>query len=433
MLSIFCCTSCRIEDKYTIENANSIVLQNSGKIKHLPTKEKNLLLLAHEYSKVKLCPYETDENLNLKVDRIGVVEYDLKTQEKKLIYSYPDNVYGKKTSILYQSFLYIHNNLLFSAENTLTNDMILYKINLTTGEKLAITEPINSNEFEFSTTVTFSNLIPSNYFRFTRKSNTSNNINKIGIYDIGKEKIFYLELPKTCEGNFFETKNYLYFIFKEMKISKIVIFAKSDFSKFNIIPINQLNLVGHDYESNIIFLNDQGGSKLSFLDLRALKLIKEINLNNCILRRVVSKTENNYLYILAFPPDFLDGLNNHFFQIQYDIKTTRAIIRNLSVKEKFIYFDFVQLPNKYKLVSLIKDIDTNNLKFGIIDFKKNEIDFMPIEHKLETNKKITDFNITETYAFWIERIFEYKVNSSNFNVLKNLDQLLYLELEKDTF
>lgn len=428
-LSVFCWTSCRIEDEYITEDVNSTVLKNSIKVNYIPTKEKNLLLLAHEYSKVKLCPYEIDENLNLKVNRLDVVEYNLKTQERNLIYSHLDDVYGKKVSLIYQSFSYLHNNFLFSAENTFIGNIILYKINLTTGEKLAITEPMNSEEFAFSTSVTFSNLIPSNYFSFTRKSNTSNNIDKVGIYDIGKEKIFYLELPKSCEENFFETKNYLYFIFKETNVSKVGIFTKADFSKFSIVPIKQMNIIGHNYESDIIFLNDQGESKLCLLDLRTLKLIKEMKLNNCILRRVVSKTEKNWLYILVFPPDFLDGINTHYFQIQYNIRTTRAIIRDIKVPEKFIYFDFEQLPNKYKLVSLIKVIDTNNLRLGIIDFRKNEINFIPIEHKLEASKNITNFNIAETCVFWIERIFEYTVNNDNFKILKNLDQLLYIELE----
>jgi len=392
-----------------------------------------LLLLSDEYSKVKFCSYEIDENLNLKVNKLDIDEYNLKTQEKNLLYSYPCNVYGKKASLLYKSFSYLHNNFLFSAENTSINNIILYRINLTTGEKLAITEPANSKEFAFSTSVTFSNLVPPSYFSFTRKSNTSDNIDKVGIYDIGKEKIFYLELPKSWEGSFFETKNYFYFIFKEVNISKIGIFTKSDLSKFSTVSIKQMNIVGHDYESDIIFLNDQEEFKLYLLNLRALKLIKEVNLKGCILRKAVSKTENDWLYILAFPPDFLDGVNTHYFQIQYNINTTRAIIRDILVKEKFMYLDFVQLTNEYKLVGLIKSIDTNNLRFGIIDFRKNEINLIPIEHKIEASKKITDFNITETHAFWIERIFEYEVNNGNFKILKSLDQLLYVELEKNAF
>ena len=352
-------------------------------------------------------------------DDVNVDEFDF--DNSQLIFH--GKIAGFLNSSFEDKFLTFRDNFLFYTEKG-ADSIHLIRFNILTNEKKIIYDrPITPAQRDgFFQPFSVSYTSKPDYIYERVKLNPTDN--KVMVYYIPEDKIFYKDLPPLLGITTYETKNYFYYFVPQNK--EMQVFKKPDLTESKVINIGEVDISATsfsiDYNNDYLIFHNSYKSSFEYLDLNKAQVVMNCEITNPTLNELLLPVKKSYIRgisnnnkfndILIIPTSDWNETSINFFKLSYDagknkFNQERRFI-NLS---SYGYFDLESwFLNKSGIMFLLKNKNNENLYLCTYSFKNNKAELYPLNIKLETNFTALNFSATNDYIYFVERFLDFYNN-----------------------
>jgi hypothetical protein len=431
------CLSCKKEE---IANIKIVPALSDAKldVKTHSAYGKKLELFRPNNSKIYIFSCAVSGDSKIKQDQIDIEEFHFDNAKSSYVYTL-DGFLGKTFyNLSSEKLLLFIDNLLFIVEKGV-DKIYLNRINLLNKEKKTIyarnITPKQREEF-FQPFGSAFNCPPD--FIYERVKPDLKDRDKLMVYYIPQDKLFYKELPELVGITTFETKNYLYYYTPKDKKYEIHIFKKPDFAVYKVLDIDEkMSPTGADYENDFLIFCDNSYSRIQLFDLKELKIVNEIESN--ILKEFLNPEKKSLRWSfskkgfidLFFGLPYINNQSNfQIVELKYDIRKDKFNINNISLDfskaGEFGDYRLTRIPGKLEFALLLKSKGKNDLYLCLLNISSRKAQIYLLNRKLGENFSISYFDSLNGYLYWIERLSNFPVQENNSKY--ETDILTYLKV-----
>lgn len=352
-------------------------------------------------------------------DDVNVDEFDF--DNSQVIFH--SKIGGFLNSSFSDKFLTFRDNFLFYTEKD-ADSIYLIRFNILTNEKKIIYDrPITPEQRDgFFQPFSVSYTSKPDYIYERVKLNPTDN--KVMVYYIPEDRIFYKDLPPLLGTTTFETKNYFYYFVPQNK--EMQVFKKPDLTESKVINIGEVDISATsfsiDYNNDYLIFHNSYKSSFEYLDLNKAQVVMNCEITDPTLNELLLPVKKSYIRgisnnnkfndILIIPTSYWSETSIDFYKLSYD-----ADKNEFNQERRFINlssygnFDFESwFSNKSSIMFLLKNKNNGNLYLCRKSFKNNKVELYPLNIKLETNFTAVNFSATNDYIYFVKRFLDFSNN-----------------------
>ncbi len=369
-------------------------------------------------------------------DDVSVDEFDF--DNSQVIFH--SKISGFLNSSFSEKFLTFRDNYIFYTEKG-TDSIHLVRFNILTNEKKIIynrpTTPEQREGFFQPFSVSYT-LKPDYIYERVKLSPTDN---KVMVYYIPEDRIFYKDLPSLLGTTTYETKNYFYYFVPQNK--EMLLLKKPDLAESKVINIGKIDISATpfsvDYNNDYLMFYNSDKSSFEYLDLNKAQVVMSFEITGPTLNELLLPAEKSYIKsipnnnkfndILILPSSNWSETSIDFYKFSYDagknkFNQERRFI-NLSSYGNFDIESW--FSNKSCVMFLLKNKNDENLYLCVHSFKDNKTELYPLNIKLEANFTAVNVSATCDYVYFVRRFLDFSNNEPDEQFE---DTLFYFKLPK---
>jgi hypothetical protein len=311
------------------------------------------------------------------------------------------------------------NNYLFITQKD-TSKIYLKKINILTGEEKTLLErhinPEQREEF-------YQPFSASSSYIFERAALDQSN-NKIMLYYIPEDRIFYKDMQQLLGMTPYETENYLYYYIPQDAKTKIQIFKKPDLADESQqtlnVDENQL-FCGSSYKKDHLIFYNLSTCCLNYYDLNKLRIIKTCEITDPTLQELILPEQKSYIFglpnkefddFIVIPSFGTKETNIDFYRIRYNEDKNnfnqRKTIIDLSSYGNFDLLGwFLNRTKESEIKFLLKNKIDESIYFCTHNFDNSNTKLYPLYAKLEEIYAVIDCSSTKNYSWFVKRFLDF--------------------------
>ena len=351
-------------------------------------------------------------------DDVNVDEFDF--DNSQVIFH--SKIGGFLNSSFSDKFLTFRDNFLFYTEKV-ADSIHLVRFNFLTNEKKIIYDrPITPQQRDgFFQPFSVSYTSKPDYIYERVKLNPTDN--KVMVYYIPEDKIFYKDLLPLLGITTYETKNYFYYFVPQNK--EMQVFKKPDLTESKVINIGDVDISATtfsiDYNNDYLIFHNSYKSSFEYLDLNKAQVVMNCEITDPTLNELLLPAKKSYIRgisnnskfndIIIIPGSNWSETSIDFYKFSYDASKNKFNYEAIGIDLQQEKFDLESwFLNKSGIMFLLKNKNNENLYLCTYSFKNNKTELYPLNIKLETNFTAVNFSATNDYIYFVERFLDFYNN-----------------------
>lgn len=366
-------------------------------------------------------------------DDVNVDEFDFDNSQVV----FHSKIDGFLNSSFSEKFLTFRDNYIFYTEKG-TDSIHLVRLNILTNEKKIIyVGPITPEQREgFFQPFSVSCTSKPDYIYERVKLNPTNN--KVMVYYIPEDRIFYKDLPSLLGITTYETKNYFYYFVPQNK--EMQVFKKPDLTESKVINIGDVDISSTsfsvDYNNDYLIFHNSDKSSFEYLDLNKAQVVMNCEITDPTLNELLLPAEKSYIKsitnnnkfndILIIPSSNWSETSINFYKFSYDAGKNKFNYEAIGIDLQEEKFDIESwFLNKSGIMFLLKNKNDENLYLCVYSFEDSKTKLYPLNIKLEANFTAANFSAANDYIYFVKRFLDFSNNEPDEELE---DTLFYFKL-----